>query len=291
MILQFLINGLITGSIYAILGLGFSLVYNTTHIFHIAYAGVYVAGAYGYYFFYRVLNFPIYISFFFGVIVSIILNLITEILVYKPAYKRRSSPAILLISSIGLYICIVNLIALLFGNEIKIIITGIQKTYSIGNIILTQIQIIQFFSFLLISFSYMIFLKKTKLGILIRSLSDNPELLSSTGVNIFKLRNIIFIISGAIAGIASCLVATDIGIDPWGGMSILLVGIVSLIVGGVDKFESPLLGGLLIGIIQSLVVWKTSARWQDSITFLILIIFLLFKPEGIIGTKRRFEEI
>jgi branched-chain amino acid transport system permease protein len=134
-------------------------------------------------------------------------------------------------------------------------------------------------------------MKKTNFGKFIIAFSNNPELLSSIGINIFNLRVIIFIVSGVLAGIASCLVATDIGMDPWSGMSLLLVGIVSLIVGGVGKFNTAVLGGFLIGIIQSIVVWKTSAKWQDCITFLILIIFLLFKPEGILGTKRRFEEI
>jgi branched-chain amino acid transport system permease protein len=185
----------------------------------------------------------------------------------------------------------VNLIALLFGNEIKIIYSGVQPSYNLGNIIVTQIQIIQLVSFIFLLISYLLFMKKTSFGKLIMAFSNNPELLLSVGVNIFNLRTIIFIISGVFAGVSSCLVASDTGMDPWGGMSLLLVGMVSLIVGGVGKFNTAALGGFLIGIIQSLVVWKTSAKWQDCITFLILIIFLLFKPEGILGTKRRFEEI
>jgi len=291
MISQFLVNGIITGSIYALIGLGFALIYNTTHIFHIAYAGVYVVGSYAYYFFYRVLHLPVFLSLLLGIIFSVIVNLIIEFLIYRPAYKRKSSPMISLISSIGCYICIVNLIALLFGNEVKIIYSGIQPSYNFGSIIVTQIQVIQLVSFIFLLISYLLFMKKTSFGKLIMAFSNNPELLSSVGVNIFNLRIIIFIISGVFAGIASCLVATDIGMDPWGGMSLLLVGMVSLIVGGVGKFNTAALGGFLIGIIQSLVVWKTSAKWQDCITFLILIIFLLFKPEGILGTKRRFEEI
>jgi branched-chain amino acid transport system permease protein len=291
MISQFLVNGIITGSIYALIGLGFALIYNTTHIFHIAYAGVYIAGSYAYYFFYRVIHLPLFFSFLAGIIVSVVLNLIIEFLIYRPAYKRKSSPMISLISSIGCYICIVNLIALLFGNEVKIIYQGVQPSYNFGNIIVTQIQIIQIVSFVFIFILYLLFMKKTNFGKFIIAFSNNPELLSSIGINIFNLRVIIFIVSGVLAGIASCLVATDIGMDPWSGMSLLLVGIVSLIVGGVGKFNTAVLGGFLIGIIQSIVVWKTSAKWQDCITFLILIIFLLFKPEGILGTKRRFEEI
>lgn len=290
MILQFLANGLINGAIFSLVGIGFSLVYNTTKIFHVAYAGVYTLSAYSFYFFYKIIHFPFLISFFIGVLTAVGLNFLIEVLIYRPAYIKKTSPLIYLISSIGCYIVIVNLIALLFGNETKIITSGIEKTYSFGNVILTRIQLIQFFSFLFLFLIYLFYLKKTKFGKLIRAFGDNPDLLFSQGVDILNLRKSIFCLSGIFAGVSSCLVAIDVGMDPNVGMPVLLVGIVSLIIGGVGKFENAVLGGFLIGIIQSLAVWKFSAKWQDSITFFLLIIFLLFRPQGILGERKRVEE-
>ena len=291
MIFQFLANGLIIGSIYSLVGLGFALVYNTTKIFHIAYAAVYTTSAYIFYFFYRIINFPLSFSLLIGILSGAILNILIEVLIYKPAYLRKSSPAISLISSIGCYIVIVNLLALSFGNETKILSPGIEKSFQFGNVILTRIQIVQFFAFILLFLLYLLSLRKIKFGKLIRAFANNPDLLSSCGIEILNLRILIFALSGVFAGVASCLVALDTGMDPNVGMPILLVGMVSLIIGGVGIFESAVIGGFLIGIIQNLVVWKISARWQDCITFLLLIIFLLFRPQGILGIRKRTEEI
>jgi len=289
-IFQFLANGLINGAIYSLVGIGFALVYNTTKIFHIAYAGVYTTSAYSFYFFYKILHFPVFISFLIGIITAILLNFLIEVFIYKPAYIKKASLLTSLISSMGCYGIIVNLIAILFGNETKIISSEIEKSFQFGNVILTRIQIIQFMSFIFLFILYLFFLKKTKFGKLIRAFSDNPDLLFTQGIDILNLRKLVFLISGVFAGVASCLVAIDVGMDPNVGMNVLLVGMVSLIIGGVGRFESVVLGGFLIGIIQNFVVWKFSAKWQDSITFFLLIIFLLFRPQGLFGERKRVEE-
>jgi len=291
MILQFLANGLIAGAIFSLMGLGIGLVYNTTKVLHIAYASIFVSGAYALYFFLKVLHFSLFFSIVLAILIAMILNILIEVFVYKPCYLRKTSSAIPLISSIGTYVVLTNLIALIFGNETKIVTSGIEKSFQFGSVILTRIQIIQFAAFLLLFTLYLILLKRTKFGKLIRAFANNPELLSMCGVEVLNLRILIFGLSGIFAGVASCLVALDIGIDPYAGMSILLVALVSLIVGGVGIFESAVFGGFLIGIIQNLVVWKISARWQDCITFLILILFLLLRPQGILGIKKRMEEL
>jgi branched-chain amino acid transport system permease protein len=132
--------------------------------------------------------------------------------------------------------------------------------------------------------------KKTKTGNLIIAFSNNPKLIETIGYNPHKIRIIIFTIGSALAAISSSLSALDVGIDPNIGMSALFASAVAVIIGGVNIFEGAIIGGILIGILQSLVVWQTSARWMDAFTFLILIIFLLFRPEGILSKKVRIEE-
>jgi branched-chain amino acid transport system permease protein len=116
-------------------------------------------------------------------------------------------------------------------------------------------------------------------------------LLSTFGVEVSHLRVWIFAVGSLFAGIASCLVAIDVGMDPNVGMPALLVSAVSMIVGGIGIFESAAIGGFLIGVIQSLVVWQISARWQEAVTFALLIVFLLFRPQGVLGRRKRIEEI
>jgi len=289
MILQFLANGLCSGALYSIVALGFGLIYISTGIFHFAHGAVYVAGAYILYLFLIILKFNIYISLLFSLLGASILGNLIETLVYNPMRKRKVSPSGFMIGSFGVYLFVVNLIALLFGNETKVLNPGIEKTFSFGSVILTRIQIISFITFIVVSLLFLLF-KRTKTGNLIIAFSNNPKLIETIGYNPYKIRIIIFTIGSILAAISSSLSALDVGIDPNIGMSALFVSAVAVIIGGVNVFEGAILGGILIGILQSLVVWQTSAKWMDAFTFLILIIFLLFRPKGILSKKLRIEE-
>jgi branched-chain amino acid transport system permease protein len=126
---------------------------------------------------------------------------------------------------------------------------------------------------------------------MIRAMRDDVELLSSIGINPQHVRRIVFALGSSLAGVSAMLTGLDVGIDPNIGMVAILNGAVAVIVGGVGIFEGAAFGALLLGLLQSLAVWKFSARWQDTVTFLVLIIFLLLRPEGILGSRRRIEEV
>jgi len=132
MLLQLLVNGIIMGAIYSLVSLGFALVYNTTRIFHIAYAGIYMFSAYMILSFYKYLQFPLFLSYLLAIILAIILSILIEKIVYLPLVNKKSSLNVLLISSIGVMIVIVNSIAMLYGNETKIINPNISKSVQLG---------------------------------------------------------------------------------------------------------------------------------------------------------------
>lgn len=287
MIGQFIVNGIITGTIYSLLSLGFALVYNTTRIFHIAYAVLYMFCPYMIITFYSNLNFPFWLAFTIAIIITIILSLVMELAIYKPLSKKSSSHNIIMISSIGIMIVVINTIALLYGNETKILNQNISKTLSFGSIIITYTQLAQFLvgSFLLSVF--LLFLKFSKFGIKTRAMRDDDFLCSVFGSDVYKMRITLFIISAFFAAVGGGLVAYDVGMDPYVGMPMLLNAVTALIIGGIGRFEAPIVGGFIIGILQSLSVWTFSARWQDAVTFTLLILFLLFRPQGLLGEKRR----
>jgi branched-chain amino acid transport system permease protein len=107
------------------------------------------------------------------------------------------------------------------------------------------------------------------------------------GMNTVILKRILFALSSVFAATGSCLIAWDVGMDPYVGMPMLLNAVVALIIGGIGRFEAPVVGGVIIGLLQAVVVYFTSARWQDAVTFTLLILFLLFRPQGILGEKER----
>jgi branched-chain amino acid transport system permease protein len=195
-----------------------------------------------------------------------------------------------MISSLAVYIITVNIIALIFGNETKVLRSGVATTFSLGQVILSDVQILQIVALAFAFLTLVLSLKWTNLGKIIRAMRDNPDLLSLMGIDLQKVRWLIFGSGSLLAGLAAMLQALDVGIDPNIGMSAVLIAAVAVIIGGVGILEAPAFGGLLLGVLQSVVIWQASGRWQEAVTFTLLILFLLFKPEGIFGQRRRLEE-
>lgn len=287
MFLQLLANGIVMGSVYALVSLGFALVYNTTRIFHIAYSVLYVFAPYMILSFYRNLEIPFLIAFPIAILLTMLLSIVMELVVYRPLAKKKSSFTVILISSIGIMIVVINAIAMFYGNETKILNPNISKSISIGNIILTHTQLLQFILSLLAVSAFLIFLKFSKFGIKTRAMRDDEVLCSVFGMNINKMRLTLFTLSGFFAALGGGLVAYDVGMDPYVGMPMLLNAVVALIIGGMGRFEAPVIGGFIIGILQAMAVWAFSSRWQDAVTFTLLILFLLFRPQGLMGEKKR----
>lgn len=286
-ILQFIANGLVMGSIYALVALGFALIYNTTRIFHIAYAVLYMFSPYMFLSLYNYIGCPFYVAFIVSIFLTVLLSLAIEQFVYQPLNRINSSLNIVMISSIGVMIVVINAIALFYGNETKIINNNISQTVSLNAIILTDIQLWQFGVSLAIISLFFLFLKCTKFGIRTRAIRDNDTLSRVFAINVKKIRLTLFALSAFFVAVAGNLVAYDVGMDPYVGMPILLTAVVALIVGGVGNFAAPVLGGFIIGMMQSITVLISSARWQDAVIFTLLIIFLMFRPQGILGEKQR----
>lgn len=290
MLLQLLANGFVNGCLYALMALGFALIYNTTKIFHIAHGAIYTAAAYACWLLLVQLHWPTIATVAIALLVAAALGALTELVIYAPLNRRNASLLVALLSSLGLYIALVNVIALLFGNETKVLRPGIEKTYHFGAVILTRVQLAEVATAVVLLPAFVLLLKCSRWGKVIRAVRDNPTLASVLGINLRAVRLWVFASGSALAGLAAVLAALDVGVDPNVGMPALLTASVALIVGGVGTFEGPVLGAFLLGLLQSLVVWKISARWTDAITFAVLILFLLFRPTGLVGRRRRLEE-
>lgn len=291
MLLQFLINGIISGSLIAIMAIGFWFIYRATNLFHIAHGAVYTASAYIFFTLYTSKDNPLLLSFLFSLILGAILGLVMYFVVYRPLERKNASAGIKFISSLAIYIFTVNIIALIYGNETKIFSEGISDSLSFTGIILTNIQVYQLLSFLaLFVFSYF-FVKGTKAGRAVRAIGDNSVLFKALGLNEYGVKGMVFAIGSAIAAIASILTGLDVGIDPHIGMLALLNAVVAVIIGGIKKLEGVVLGAFLIGIMQNLIIWQFSARWESAVTFLLLVTVLLYRSGGLFVLKRRVEEL
>lgn len=288
---QLLANGLVTGCAYALVALGFALIYNTTGIFHLAHGAIYAVAAYLFYSFHVLWNVPLVGAALLAVGIAAILGVLMDEMVHVPLDERDSSMLIHLLSSLGLYIAIVNVIAIFYGNGTKVLSSGAQPTYSMGGVILTKIQVATVLVAVLLFIGLVVLLRKTRLGQQLRAMRDDPELVSVIGLNPRTLRRAVFGLGSALAAVAAVLQGLDTGIDPRIGLAAVLNGAVAVIIGGIGLFEGTALGAVVLGLLQSIAVWQMSSQWQEAVTFGVLILFLLFRPQGILGTKRRVEEV
>ncbi len=286
--MQILLNGLIQGLLLGLVGMGFALVYNATGIFHIA-QGVIFAGA-PFILFACIqsgLGWPIGIAF--SLVVAVILSCLYEIGNHWPLQKKEASKEIHLIASLGAYIALVQIIAIVWGNETRVLRSGVDATFSFAGVILTRSQVLGGAVALVILSVFLLWLRRTDVGLRLRAMADNPTQLALMGYNIRMLRLAVFGLSGLLTAIAALLLALDIGFDPHSGLQMVLLGMVATIIGGRGSFVGPVIGAILLGIVRSQVVWYTSARWEEVATFFLLVLFLFLRPQGLFGRAGRLE--
>jgi len=290
--IQLIINGLVAGSIYVLIALGFTVIYRTVKFFHFAHGVVYAAGAYIAYTFAISLGINATISFFLAAILAGLLGIIIDRLVYNPLRKRKAPNLVFLIASFGIFIFIQNLLQLIYGAQILTLRTGpVKEGHHFFGAVITDTQILILVVSIALCFGLWLFIKKTKLGKAMRAVADDRIAASAVGINPERIILAAFAIGSALAGAAGILISLETNIEPTMGMNAILKGIIASIIGGIGSIPGAMFGGLFLGIAENLGIWKISASWKDCIAFVILIIFLLFRPGGIMGVKSGGERL
>lgn len=292
MLQQLLVNGIIAGGIYALVALGFSIIYRTVKFFHFAHGVVYTIGAYMAYTLAIKLKVPFIVAFFLAILAAAILGALIDRAIYRSLRSKRASNLIFLLASFGVFVFLQNLIQLIYGAQILSLRTGpVTEGYHIFSAVITPTQII----ILLVSVGLMVvlwaFMTKAKLGKAMRAVSDDPVAANMVGINPEKTILLSFLLGSALAGAAGVLIALETNIEPTMGFSAILKGIIASIVGGIGSIPGAMFGGFFLGMAENLGIAWIPSGWKDAIAFAILIIFLLIRPRGIFGIKTEKEVI
>jgi len=289
---QLVVNGIIAGSIYALIALGFSITYRTVKFFHFAHGVVYTAGAYLAYTFAISLGFDFLASFFLATVLAAVLGLCIDRFVYSPLRQHKAPNLVFLIASFGIFIFIQNLIQLIYGAQILTLRTGpIKEGYQMFSAVITPIQIMILAVSIVLMFALWLLIQKTKMGKAMRAVADDPVGASVAGIYPETTILTAFAIGSAAAGIAGILISLETNIEPTMGFSAILKGMIASIIGGIGSIPGAMVGGFFLGIVENLGIWKIQAGWKDTISFAVLILFLLFRPGGIFNVKAEPERI
>jgi len=281
---QLILNSIIAGSIYTLVALGFSLIYSATKFFNLSHGAVAAAGGYAVFFLTQHFGLNMYPAVLLGVLFAGILGFALDKFIFLPLRKKKASTMILLVASLGAFTAIQAILAMLFTSQFQTLSNLIpnQKIYQIFGGAITQTQVAILISGLLILLGLVVLLKKTKLGHAILAIADDEEVAKIVGINTNQVIGYVFFIGSAIAGLAGIFMGFDTGIEPTMGLPLLLNGIIGVIIGGISNLYGAVLGCFLLGFAENFGIWQISGEWKSAIAFGLLIVFLLFRPRGII---------
>ena len=284
---QLIVNSIIAGSIYSLVALGFNLIFGTTKFFNINHGVVSTIAGYTVFYLSKTLGLDSILSIIIAIIFSGIVGYLSEKLVFLKMRERKASGMVMLVGSLGLFTAIQAVIAILFTSQFQTISTNISesKVYNILGGIITSTQLIILISVIVITVTLALSMKLTRFGKAVKAISDDVEVAKIVGINTDKIIAKVFFIGSMIAGVAGIAIGFDTGIEPTMGMNLLLKGVIASIIGGVGNVYGGMLGAFFLGFIENFGIWKISGEWKDAIAFFVLILFLIFKPGGILGKK------
>ncbi len=290
---QLIVNSIIAGSIYSLVALGFNLIYGTTRFFNLAHGVLSAVG--GYVVFYLTKSgmlgspeIPLIPAILLGALAAGLIGYLLDKFLFLRLRMRKASSMVFLVASLGAMTAIQAIIAIIFSSQFQTLSTasgfgsGETKTYEFLGGIITEVQVVILVSAIVIMLALVWFLKKTRFGKAVRAVSDEEDVAKIVGIDTDRIIGRIFFIGSAIAGYAGIMVGLDTGIEPTMGLSLLLKGVVASIIGGVGNIFGGVLGAFVLAFVENFGIWKISGEWKDAIAFIVLIVFLLFRPQGIL---------
>lgn len=284
-----LLNGLALGMAYALIAVGYSMVFGVLRLINFSHSAVYAFGAYMVYFFYTNLGIALFPAILLAVLASGILALIIDKTALEPLRKKKSEPIATLITTIGVSFIIQNVLSIqyIFGSEKRQFPSlNLFPSIVIGNITIQSSQIIMLVVAIVLLAVLTLLVQKTKIGLAMRATEQNTKAASLMGINTNFIISLTFFIGGASAAIAGALIGGYYQvISPTMGSMIGLKAFAAAVVGGIGILYGSVVGGLVVGVAECVAAQYLGSNVRDPMAFVILILILIIKPTGLFGKK------
>lgn len=282
-LLQQILNGLAIGSVYTLVALGLTVVFGILGIAHFAHGSLAMFGGYLTFVFSTSMGLSFFASIALAMPVGAVMGMLIERLAYRPV---RDAPHInAFIIALGLTMMLEGGNLLLFGADQVIIQTPYQQVFDFGGIFVAQLRMVVIFTAVTLVAVVTLLLLKTKTGKSVRAVAQNRHAAVLMGVNVNFVSSVVFAISSALGVAAGALIGALLALAPGVGESFAVKGFAVLILGGLGSLPGAILGGLVLGVSESLAAGFLSSAYKDVISFLIMILVLLVMPQGLMGKK------
>ena len=282
--LQILVAGLIAGSIYAFVALGYNLIYNVSGVVNLAQGEFFTYGAFFVLLFASILRLPFWVAIPSAIISVMILGLFVEKMVIRR--EVLFSPIIAICITLGVSSFSRGITLLAFGsNPYKVPPFSGERVFNFFGVAIHSQMIWVFASTLVVSVCLYLFFEKTMWGKAMRACSENQSMSFLVGIPAKQMIRLSFLLSGGLGGLAGLLISPITLVDYGSGAMVGFKGFVATVLGGMGSYVGAILGGLLLGVLESLGAGYISSVYRDSIPFVALLIFFCFRPYGLLGKK------
>lgn len=282
LLLQQVISGISIGAIYALLAVGYALVYSVYNFTNWAFDGFMAFGAFMAFAAIGSLFLPFWVAMIISILLTILLSVGTEKLAYRPLRQRKAPRLFMMISAMGVNLTIVNLINKAFGGTFRKFPIEHAQPIFMGGISIGRMDLLAG----LISFGVLVllwvFLYRTKWGLGVRASSIDILTASLMGINNDAVALIIFAITGVLSSVAGVFYGIKYAVYPLMGV-VTIKAMIASIVGGLGSLPAAIVGSMLLGVLETLVSGYISSSYRDLFSFLFLIVILLFFPNGLMG--------
>ena len=286
-LVETLISGLTLGSIYALIALGYTMVYGIAKMLNFAHGDIIMIGAYAVIVSVATLRLPAVVAILISVAVCTLLGVTIEFLAYRPL--RQSPPLTVLITAIGVSYLLQNVALLIFGSEQKSTPRMFQiPDLKLGAVTISGVALLTLGVTAVIMIALTLFINKTRMGKAMRAVSEDKEAAELMGISVNRTITVTFAIGSALAAVASIFFgATYVYIKPTTGSMPGIKAFTAAVFGGIGSVPGAMLGGILLGVLEQLSKTYISTLWSDAIVFGVLVLVLVVKPSGLLGKAVR----
>lgn len=282
--LQLLINGIQVGALYALTAAGFALIFGATKVFHVAHGATFTIAAYVFHYLYSVTGAHWLLAFAAASLMSVAFGILLDTYVYAQIKKYQGSLFTVFVASFGVAVVVQNLIGMIFGRGFISVSTPLSRSAEVlPGLYVSPLAIVAIFTALLLFYALQFFLSRTHIGMALRALSENEDLVRVYGMNPRRLSRFAFALGSFLVVPAAILTNATAGVNPAIGHHIMLLSLAATIVGGVGNLYGAACAGLLLGLAESLALWFFEPQWSQAITFIVMFLFILFRPAGFFG--------
>ena len=285
--LSYLINGISLGSVYAIIALGYTMVYGIARMLNFAHGDIIMVGGFTVFTIVTTMGGSPVVGILASAVVCTVLGVTLERVAYRPL--RDASPLAVLITAIGVSYLLQNVALLIFGSNARqftSVVTVPALKLAGGKLSISGVTIVTILSCIVIMIALMAFINKTKMGQAMLAVSEDRGAATLMGINVNRTISVTFAIGSALAAVAGVLLCSAYpSLSPYTGSMPGIKAFVAAVFGGIGSIPGAFIGGVLLGIIENLAKAYISSQLSDAIVFSVLIIVLLVRPTGILGKK------